>query len=67
MTVSALAVTSGTGTRPAITERSSQRVTKVNDRVRVAITEAFRKLAGEEVAITKDDLHAWVLKRQSEK
>jgi len=50
-----------------VTEQSTQRVTKLSEKVRVAITEAFRELADEEVAITKEGLHAWILKRQKQK
>jgi hypothetical protein len=58
-------VTSGKGVRSAVTEQSTQRVTKVSEKVRVAITEAFRELAGgDEVAITKKGLHEWVLERR---
>ena len=60
-------MTSGNGVRPAITERSTQPVTKLSEPVRIAITEAFRELAGEEVALTREDLHQWFLKRRNQK
>ncbi|NQU47683.1 MAG: hypothetical protein HQ519_03465 [Planctomycetes bacterium] len=47
-----------------MTDRSTQRVTKVSEKVKVAITEAFRELAGEEVAITREELHKWYLEQQ---
>ena len=48
----------------AITSKSTQKVTKVSDRVAIAITEAFHKLAGDDVERDREALLEWFRERQ---
>ena len=66
----ALAVTPDTSDAPrnAVTKRSTQKVTKVSDRVARAVTAAFRELSGDPPSSERDReaLLEWYRERQAQ-